>query len=418
MGTTVGKIIFDIGGGVPDGKKFKAAQLGGPSGGCVAAEHLNLPTDYEAIAEVGAIMGSGGLIVMDEDTCMVDMARYFMDFCKDESCGKCTPCRVGTKRMLEVLERICKGQGRARGHPAARGSRQVDQGFGAVRAGPDGSQSGAEHAALLRRGIPGAHRGQALHRRRVRAVVQEHLPECLPDRHGYSGLHRLDPRQASGRRLPRAQAHQPVPQRVRTRLRQSLPGEVPPRAARRPAGDQAPQALHHRHRDAAEGHAAADLPHRARRDHRRRAGRPHRGPGTAQARLCRHRLRGAARGRRHAALGHSRVSPAARRPAPRNPGDRRHRRRVAHRHLHRPRHLPRRDRTPVQRRLSRHRRAEERGAAGGERRGARRAGRGGIPARHQPRQGGPVSASASPSSAAATRRSTRRELPSASARSR
>ncbi len=112
MGTSIGKIIFDIGGGVPDGKKFKAAQLGGPSGGCIPAEHLNTPTDYEAITKVGAIMGSGGMIVMDEDNCMVDMARYFMDFCQDESCGKCTPCRVGTRRMLEILERICRGEGK------------------------------------------------------------------------------------------------------------------------------------------------------------------------------------------------------------------------------------------------------------------------------------------------------------------
>ena len=112
MGTTLGQIIFDIAGGVPGGKKFKAVQLGGPSGGCIPAEHLNLPTDYEAIVKVGAIMGSGGMIVMDEDTCMVDMARFFMDFCRDESCGKCTACRVGTKRMLQVLERICEGNGR------------------------------------------------------------------------------------------------------------------------------------------------------------------------------------------------------------------------------------------------------------------------------------------------------------------
>jgi NADH-quinone oxidoreductase subunit F len=111
MGTSIGEIIFDIGGGVPDGKKFKAAQLGGPSGGCVPAEYLNLPTDYEEIVKAGAIMGSGGMIVMDEDTCMVDMARYFMDFCQDESCGKCTPCRVGTKRMLQIVENICKGKG-------------------------------------------------------------------------------------------------------------------------------------------------------------------------------------------------------------------------------------------------------------------------------------------------------------------
>ncbi len=112
MGTTIGEIVFDIGGGIPGGKKFKAVQLGGPSGGCLPAEHLNLPTDYEAITMAGAIMGSGGMIVMDEDTCMVDMARYFMDFCQDESCGKCTACRIGTQRMLEILQRICRGEGK------------------------------------------------------------------------------------------------------------------------------------------------------------------------------------------------------------------------------------------------------------------------------------------------------------------
>jgi len=112
MGTTIGKIIFDIGGGVPGGKKFKAAQLGGPSGGCIPEEHLDTPTDYEAITKVGAIMGSGGMIVMDEDNCMVDMARFFMDFCQDESCGKCSPCRIGTRRMLEILQRICRGEGK------------------------------------------------------------------------------------------------------------------------------------------------------------------------------------------------------------------------------------------------------------------------------------------------------------------
>jgi len=111
MGRSVGEIIFNIGGGIPEGKKFKAAQLGGPSGGCIPTEHLNTPTDYEAIIKLGAIMGSGGMIVMDEDTCMVDMARFFMEFCQDESCGKCTPCRVGTKRMLEILQRICRGEG-------------------------------------------------------------------------------------------------------------------------------------------------------------------------------------------------------------------------------------------------------------------------------------------------------------------
>ena len=112
MGTTIRTIIFDIGGGIPDGKQFKAAQLGGPSGGCIPAEHLDTPTDYEAITQIGAIMGSGGLIVMDEDTCMVDVARFFMDFCQDESCGKCVPCRVGTKKMLDILTDICEGRGK------------------------------------------------------------------------------------------------------------------------------------------------------------------------------------------------------------------------------------------------------------------------------------------------------------------
>lgn len=112
MGTPIGRIIYDIGGGIPAAKPFKAAQLGGPSGGCIPASHLNLPTDYEEISKAGAIMGSGGMIVMDEDTCMVDMARYFMDFCQDESCGNCTPCRVGTQRMLEILQNICKGKGK------------------------------------------------------------------------------------------------------------------------------------------------------------------------------------------------------------------------------------------------------------------------------------------------------------------
>jgi NADH-quinone oxidoreductase subunit F len=112
MGTTLGTIVHDIGGGIPGGKKFKAAQLGGPSGGCIPIQHLNAPVDYEKVAELGAIMGSGGLIVMNEDKCAVDMARFFMDFCQDESCGKCTPCREGTKRMLEILTNITQGKGK------------------------------------------------------------------------------------------------------------------------------------------------------------------------------------------------------------------------------------------------------------------------------------------------------------------
>ncbi len=112
MGTTLGTIVYDIGGGIPGGRKFKAAQLGGPSGGCIPAEHLNAPIDFERVAELGAIMGSGGMIVLDEDKCAVDMARFFMDFVQDESCGKCTPCREGTKRMLEMLTNISQGKGK------------------------------------------------------------------------------------------------------------------------------------------------------------------------------------------------------------------------------------------------------------------------------------------------------------------
>jgi NADH-quinone oxidoreductase subunit F len=111
IGSTLGDIIYDIGGGTGSGKPFKAAQIGGPSGGCIPKQHLNVPLDYESLNELGAIMGSGGLIVMDDDACMVDVARFFLEFVQEESCGKCAPCRVGTKRMLEILERICKGKG-------------------------------------------------------------------------------------------------------------------------------------------------------------------------------------------------------------------------------------------------------------------------------------------------------------------
>ena len=110
MGTTLREIIEEIGGGIPNGKKFKAAQTGGPSGGCIPAEHLDIPIDYDNLIAIGSMMGSGGLIVMDEDTCMVDIAKFFLEFTVDESCGKCTPCRVGTKRMYEILDKITRGE--------------------------------------------------------------------------------------------------------------------------------------------------------------------------------------------------------------------------------------------------------------------------------------------------------------------
>jgi len=112
MGIPVQEIIYEIGGGIPDGKHFKAVQTGGPSGGCLPISHLNRPVDYESLAEAGSIMGSGGMVVMDEDTCVVDVARYFLSFTRDESCGKCVMCRLGTKQMLDILENICNGRGR------------------------------------------------------------------------------------------------------------------------------------------------------------------------------------------------------------------------------------------------------------------------------------------------------------------
>jgi len=111
MGTTLREIIYDIGGGFPNGKKFKAAQTGGPSGGCIPASHLDTPIDYDNLIALGSMMGSGGLIVMDEDNCMVDIAKFFLEFTVDESCGKCPPCRIGTKRMYEILDRITQGKG-------------------------------------------------------------------------------------------------------------------------------------------------------------------------------------------------------------------------------------------------------------------------------------------------------------------
>ena len=111
MGTTLREIVYDIGGGIPNGRDFKAAQTGGPSGGCIPKEHLDTPIDYESLKAIGSMMGSGGLIVMDDSKCMVCLAKFYLEFTVSESCGKCTPCRIGTKRMLEILERLCNGEG-------------------------------------------------------------------------------------------------------------------------------------------------------------------------------------------------------------------------------------------------------------------------------------------------------------------
>ncbi|MGN1444439.1 MAG: NADH-ubiquinone oxidoreductase-F iron-sulfur binding region domain-containing protein, partial [Acutalibacteraceae bacterium] len=111
MGTTIREIVEEIGGGVPNGKKFKAAQTGGPSGGCISAEYMDVPIDYDNLIEIGSMMGSGGMIILDEDTCMVDISKFYLEFTVDESCGKCTPCRIGTKKLLDYLTRITEGKG-------------------------------------------------------------------------------------------------------------------------------------------------------------------------------------------------------------------------------------------------------------------------------------------------------------------
>ncbi len=111
MGITLREIIYEIGGGIKNGKKFKAVQTGGPSGGCLTEKHLDTPIDFDSLIAAGSMMGSGGMIVMDEDDCMVSIAKFYLEFIVEESCGKCTPCRVGNKRMLEILEKICRGKG-------------------------------------------------------------------------------------------------------------------------------------------------------------------------------------------------------------------------------------------------------------------------------------------------------------------
>lgn len=149
MGTPLRDIIYDIGGGIPNGKKFKAAQTGGPSGGCIPASLIDTPIEYDTLIEIGSMMGSGGLIVMDEDTCMVDIAKFFLAFTVEESCGKCPPCRIGTKRMYDILDKITKGKGELKdiGRPLRTGGR--DQGFRALRTRPDGAESGTQHAAVF-----------------------------------------------------------------------------------------------------------------------------------------------------------------------------------------------------------------------------------------------------------------------------
>ena len=167
MGTTLREIVFDIGGGIVDGRAFKAVQTGGPSGGCIPAQFLDMPVDYESLVGVGSFMGSGGMIVMDDTSCMVDVAKYFMDFCREESCGKCVPCRVGTTQLYMLLDQITSGE--ATMDDLAQMERLADDGPAdePLRPRPGRAQPDLQHAALLPRRVPRPHRRPRLPGRRL-----------------------------------------------------------------------------------------------------------------------------------------------------------------------------------------------------------------------------------------------------------
>ena len=165
MGYTLRQVIFDIGGGIPGGREFKAVQMGGPSGGCLPAEKLDTQVDYDQITAAGAIIGSGGMIVADDRTCMVDLARYFLSFTQDESCGKCTPCRIGTKRMLEILERICEGKGKPDDIDRLQALAARHQGREPLRPRRHGAQPGADHAQVFQERVRGPHLQPQVHGR-------------------------------------------------------------------------------------------------------------------------------------------------------------------------------------------------------------------------------------------------------------
>ena len=294
MGISIREIVFEICGGIKNDRKFKAVQMGGPSGGCIPAELQDTVIDYESINKTGAIMGSGGLVVMDETTCMVDVARFFLDFTQRESCGKCTFCRVGTKRMLEILTRITEGEGRdgdieLLGEPRAAGQEQL-----AVRPRPDGAQPGADDAEVLPLGVRGAHHQQE--------VPGAQLPEA-PDLHHHRRLHRLHGLRA---RLPDRGDH-------RREEADAPPRHVEVHPVRRVLQDLSLR--RHRAADSEVNHGSGQAGDRRQADHRRQLAdhprgrareRDRRHPDPVPRRAARAvrlvlRLRGEGQGRAHAA---------------------------------------------------------------------------------------------------------------------
>ena len=200
LGTPLSRFVYDVGGGSAHGHTVKAVQTGGPSGGCIPHNMLDTPVDYEALGKLGSIMGSGGMVVMDEDNCMVDVARYFIEFTRAESCGRCTPCRVGLDKALRTLTRITKGEGPRGGPGRTRRTRPHDPRHVAVRAGPIGAKFGADRAAPFPPRVRGPYPRQALPRRRLRRSCLGAVREQLPDSHEHSALPAaLQGRPAGGR---------------------------------------------------------------------------------------------------------------------------------------------------------------------------------------------------------------------------
>ena len=248
VGMPLGDLIYDIGGGIPAGKEFKAAQIGGPSGGCIPKQHLNVPLDYESLSELGAIMGSGGLIVMDEDSCMVDVARYFLEFVQEESCGKCVPCRVGTKRMLEILNRICEGRGEE-----ADVERLIDLGEMIKDTSLCGLGQTASNPVLSTIRHFGQEYVEHIRDKHCRAGVCAALGQCpllqrLPGQRRYSRLRFAGGREALCRSAAAAPRAQSVRGRLLAGLFPHLRGQVPPFDVGRAGFDPRHQALHGRPR--------------------------------------------------------------------------------------------------------------------------------------------------------------------------
>ncbi len=246
LGTTIREVVHDIGGGAPGKGRVKAVQTGGPSGGCIPASLFDLPIDYDSLAQAGSIMGSGGMIVMDDHTCMVDVAKYFMKFLKDESCGKCFTCRKGTQRMWEILDDVTAGRATPRPARPPQGARRGRQGHVDVRARPERAEPRPLDPALLPRRVRGARRPEAVPRLRLRRARRRAVPDRLPPRHGGVAVRRPHRPGRERPRLPGDPRGESLPVGLRAGLQPPVRGALPRRDDRgRGRRDPRPQALRH-----------------------------------------------------------------------------------------------------------------------------------------------------------------------------